>query len=234
MGKNNLEGCEYMLSIKKDEVLRYLNYKGQEIDRTIDDLIDEAIKEIKDIIIPKSISKEFKISRRGKDIELGASELSLKGESIWKHLRDSDKCILIAFTLDHELDRRIRYYEKTNMTKAIILDACASTAIEEFADNVCSSLEAGYIEKGQKFTSRFSPGYGDLDISIQEAFLNLLDARKTIGLTATSHSILIPRKSVTAIIGIIHKDTIDKERACKDCNKYKNCKYARGDDGCGN
>lgn len=55
---------------------------------------------------------------------------------------------------------------------------------------------------------RYSPGYGNLDISIQRELLKSLDAERTIGLTASSHNILIPRKSVTAIIGVIPKEVV--------------------------
>ncbi len=222
------------IQIQKDEVLRYLNYKGQEIDYITNHLINESIKEIEDIITPKFTYREFGLVNRGEIIYLDGSKFSLEGHSIRKHLKNSERCILIAFTLGHQVDRLIRYYEKSNMTKAIILDACASTAIEEFADNICRDLEKTYRKYGEKLTGRFSPGYGDLDIGIQGAFLDLLDARKSMGLTVSSHSILIPRKSVTAIIGIIHKDIIHKERACKDCYKYGDCNFIKGDDGRGN
>ena len=51
-------------------------------------------------------------------------------------------------------------------------------------------------------TPRFSPGYGDLPIELQRDFLTLLDASRKIGLTATESSMLVPSKSITALIGI--------------------------------
>ena len=140
----------------------------------------------------------------------------------------------MAFTLGHKVDQLIRYYEKINMTKAIILDACSSTAIEEVADNLCDDLEKKYLIESKKLTSRFSPGYGDLDISIQREFLNILNAGKIIGLTSTLSNILIPRKSVTAIAGIINKNIEKTRRDCKNCIKFNNCIFAKGDDHCGN
>lgn len=47
-----------------------------------------------------------------------------------------------------------------------------------------------------------------MDISVQKDLLKSLDAERIIGLTASSHNILIPRKSVTAIIGIIPKEIV--------------------------
>ncbi len=47
----------------------------------------------------------------------------------------------MAATLGSEVDRKILYYEKINMTKAIILDACATTAIEEYCDFIENESE---------------------------------------------------------------------------------------------
>ena len=57
---SKLEGGEsYMdvfeLEINKEEVLRYLGYKGQEIDENLSNTIEECREEIKKIIIPRVI-----------------------------------------------------------------------------------------------------------------------------------------------------------------------------------
>ena len=82
-------------------------------------------------------------------------------------------------------------------------------------------------------TFRYSPGYGDLPLDIQKNFLNVLDAQKKIGLTTSENFLLFPRKSVTAIIGIINKNIKIKERNCQECNNYKNCSFRRKGENCG-
>ena len=79
------------------------------------------------------------------------------------------------------MDFKIRYYEKTNITKALILDACATTAIEEICDKICEDLEEMVKKDNMALTTRYSPGYGDLPIDIQ-GFLSVLRAEKPIGL----------------------------------------------------
>ncbi len=66
-----------------------------------------------------------------------------------------------------------------------------------------------------------------MDISIQRNLLKSLDAERTMGLTVSSHNILIPRKSVTAIIGIIPKEIIVKKKSCNQCNKFSSCKFRK-------
>lgn len=56
-------------------------------------------------------------------------------------------------------------------------------------------------------TDRFSCGYGDLPVSTQKAFLQVVDAERKIGLHVSESCMLVPEKSVTAIIGIAENST---------------------------
>ena len=215
------------IKIDRAEALRYLGYRDQRIDGITDNLIEESIIEVKNNINTKSIYKEFEINVLEDKVIFKDSEFQLKGNSIVEHLKDSQACILLALTLGHSIDRLIRYYEKINMAKTIIIDACASATIEGFAENICEDLAKEYKERGKNLTSRFSPGYGDLNIGIQGDFLNLLDASRSIGITATSHNILIPRKSITAIVGVGNNKVDNDELRCKSCNKYPDCNFVK-------
>jgi hypothetical protein len=57
----------------------------------------------------------------------------------------------------------------------------------------------------ESITWRFSPGYGDLPLDTHINLLGALDTSRKIGLTVSRSLILIPSKSVTAIIGVTKK-----------------------------
>ena len=213
----------------KDEVLRYLGYKNQVLDKVTNDLIDELMDEMRSLIKARYIYRFFNIRKEKDKICIFNSNFSIAGEDIRKHLDKSEVCILMAVTLGNSVDEKIRYYEKISMTKALILDACATTAIEELCDRICEELEEVVQNENNTLTSRYSPGYGDLSIDIQKRFLAMLSAEKSIGLTASSNSILIPRKSVTAIVGVVKRENNSiKKISCLQCNKYSNCMFRKG------
>ena len=56
--------------------------------------------------------------------------------------------------------------------------------------------------RGLRTNFRFSPGFGDLPLAVQPAFLAALDAPRRIGLAATAGNLLVPTKSVTAVVGL--------------------------------
>ena len=54
------------------------------------------------------------------------------------------------------------------------LDCCASAGVEELCDQIEGELQGQF--PGCAFPFRFSPGYGDLPLAVQDGLLELLDA----------------------------------------------------------
>lgn len=215
------------IELNKDEVLRYLGYKNQPLDENINKLVEDCILEIKKISRVKYIYNYFIITCRSSEISLDNGVIILPGKGIASHLKNSGECVLMAVTLGNLVDTKIRYYEKLDMTRALILDACATAYVEEVCDRVCSLIEKEDKLKDKYLTYRFSPGYGDLPIEIQKSFLRVLDAEKKIGLTASSNNILSPNKSVTAILGILNNNCNTEINGCYNCNKNSDCYYKK-------
>lgn len=225
---------EFDINISKNEVLRYLGHRGQTIDEKIMSTINECIKEVKKIITPRVMYeyKDIKIINEG--VEILGTNLILTGNDIRNHLSNSKKCVLMAVTIGNDIERKTRLYEKTNLTKALILDSCATTAVEEVCDKLEEEVRKKAENNSMDITFRYSPGYGDLPLDVQSSFLRALDAQKKIGLTVSENNILFPRKSVTAIIGIVEKGiNKKKKKSCKECSNYENCSFRREGESCG-
>lgn len=223
----------FELKIKRDEVLRYLGYKGQNIDEGMNQIIDQCRDEIKKIITPRTIYEYKKINLIDEGVEVINSNLILKGNDIREHLKSSKECVFMAITLGNEVEKKTRLYERTNLTKALILDACATTAVEEVCDIVEDIVKEEATLNGVDITFRYSPGYGDLPLDLQNSFLRVLDAQRKIGLTVSENNLLFPRKSVTAIIGIVEGGVKKKKKSCNECNNYSNCSFRREGESCG-
>ncbi|MGM0500008.1 MAG: Vitamin B12 dependent methionine synthase activation subunit [Bacillota bacterium] len=243
--------------IDKTEVLRYLQASKKLDDNNINRLIEESITEIKALINFRYLYQKFPIKRNDSKLKVEGTTLVLKGESIRKHLNNSEKIYIMAATLGAQVDRKISYYEKISVTKSMIFDACATTAIEAGCDQVEEEIKKEVLAAGNKgITFRYSPGYGDLEIDIQKEILRILNAPRKIGLTASKYNILLPAKSVTAIIGVIaEKSEIEKkakilsldrkndnienrdlefeERHCKNCLLDQDCELRRKGIYCG-
>lgn len=215
------------------EVLRYLGYKNQVLDENTKVLIDECINEIQDIAKESYVYKLYDIDKTESSIKFINTNVLLTGKDILKHLKHSSRCGVMAVTLGTSVDFKIRYYEKIDLTKAVIMDACAAAAVESLCDMVEEKIKEEAFSEGFGITYRYSPGYGDLPIELQHDILELLETYKKIGLTASENSILLPRKSVTAIIGFQDLQIKTKHPGCRVCNNFEFCEFRKEGDYCG-
>lgn len=215
--------------INRDEAFRYMGQRG-ELTEGLSRLADECEARLLEAISPKYVYAVFGIEH-GEGVSVSGTPLVLRGESIRGHLKDCEKCVLMAATLGAGVDSVIREFESNAVEKAFAADALASAAIEQ----VCDMAETEIRERlaGFNLTWRFSPGYGDLPLGIQREFLDILNAQKRIGLTVTDSLILIPRKSVTAIIGVSEHELDRPRQGCPECSLRDTCALRRRGERCG-
>jgi hypothetical protein len=210
----------------KVEVLRYLGYRNQNLDPQMEDLIESCIKEIQVLAVPRYTYKLLDIEVGPESVKLINTGLEIGGKSIACHLQDAKQCAIFAATLGSQVDKKIQQYQVTDMTRGVVLDSCATAKIESLCDEVDQIIRAQAADKGLGTTSRFSPGYGDCSLENQPAILKILDASNRIGLSSTKQCLLLPKKSVTAVLGLI-KTSDGSTNKCDSCQD-NHCEYRRG------
>ena len=214
------------MKIDKNEVLRYLGHKGQEYSREIDIKIDFLIDNAYSACNPKTVWGVFEPEFSDK-VYLKGTSLALEGKDIYEHLKGAKKVAVLAATLGIDAEREILKFQQFDMVSAVIADSVFDAYIENVADSGEQEI-VNFAKKQGLYTNwRFSPGYGDFPLDIQKGFVDVLNLNKTIGLTVTENNLLIPRKSVTAVIGLFEKPQVRKIGGCKNCNLKDKCKSKR-------
>ncbi len=208
-----------------------MRYGKNKPDDQIQEIIDNCEKELLNSITPAYYYSIFNINHEPNKVTLENCNLSLIGEDISNHLKDCDKAILFCATLSHGPDKLIRINQVRDMTKSIIIDALASAAIEQICDLIQEEIKERFPSLYQ--TWRFSPGYGDLPLDIQKEFINVLSATKRAGISSTNTNMLIPSKSVTAIIGLSENIIPKQKRGCQVCSLRETCVYRLKGEHCG-
>jgi hypothetical protein len=206
--------------IDRVEALRYMGYRGQRMDANVEKLLDECIDEVMLVSKTSFLYDIFDMESKEEGLHLIGTTLLLRGKDIKAHLSGAEKCAVMAVTLGLEVDRRIDFYSRTELAKALVFNACAAAAVESLCDTVQGKIEAEARSMGLEITSRYSPGYGDFPIDIQKELSKVLKTYERLGLSVNESSIMIPRKSVTAFIGM------KREKCRKENNKCKSCKYS--------
>ena len=214
--------------LNKDEILRYLGYHGQPLEQFEEEQLTRGIKKVISTAQPRLVYRRFAVQ----DGQL--PDFPLPGNDIAALLRTSREAVIFAATLGAEVERLLMRSGTVNMADALVMDACASAAIENVCDNFESDLAAELRKDGAELwlTDRFSPGYGDMPLSFQDPLCAMLDTTRRIGLTVTKNHLMVPRKSVTAVIGIAEMPQ-PKRAACETCTMRESCSFRKEGRGCG-
>ena len=207
--------------IPREEVLRYLGCPGTEDPATLA-LVEGCSARLLAAARPKWTYRVFGLAVQTDGVRLDCG-LLLPGRDLAAHLRGCSRAALLAATLSAPVDALLRRAQAEDLAAAVALDCCATAAVEAVCDLAEAEIRARF--PGCSFPFRFSPGYGDLPIELQDPILRLLDAPRRVGLCATDRHILTPRKSVTAVLGISDGEVSPQKRGCASCTFRDRCKF---------
>ncbi len=159
---------------------------------------------------------QFVCSYKEVSIEVTSDSVKLDDGTIWhsvalaKNLNNCQKAVIFGVTLGSLLPQEgSKLFEQGHSAEAIIYDATGSESVEAAADLLENELRRHYARNRQVLKKfRFSPGYGNWDLTGQRDFFRILSLEK-IGITLTEQLFMQPEKTITAIIGIENGETND-------------------------
>ena len=213
------------MQVDRKEILRYLGYRNAAPDAAVQSAIEDVLRELERVASPRSVTRETVISQTEPEAtEIGG--VMIQSRSLYLHLRSCTSGMLFAATLGAPVDLLIQRYSVSDMSRAVIAQACAAAMIEAYCDDCQKDIETAARSQGLYLRPRYSPGYGDFPLSYQKALLELLNAQRRIGLTRTESDMLVPTKSVTAIIGFTPDPASCHVSKCMTCSA-KNCPFRK-------
>lgn len=217
------------LTVNQNNVLQNLGYGKNLPDEQTKKKLETAAEILKKTAQPRWVWARFPLQQ----MEVGASGFVMQGQDIQKHLQGCTQVYLLGVTLGMQVEQQIRMAEATDMGLAVLMDACASAYIEQFAEEGQAILQELTQQENLYTTGRYSPGYGDFPITSQPQLLGLLNAQRAIGLLVSGSGILLPRKSITAVIGIAEAPVTGRLAGCANCVLKDKCRIRREGKFCG-
>lgn len=206
----------------KREILRYMG-AGPDVD-VLDELIERAQREVKAAAAPRWIYRQFSLEVEESAVVIGGTRITSK--SLADHLRGCEEAFLFAITIGPEVDRLIRRYTLTEMPFVPVLQAVAAAYTEECADEAQREIEQYAAENGLYLRPRYSPGYGDFSLENQRFLFAALEVSKKTGITLTDSCMMVPSKSVSAVIGLSPDPSLCHVGKCMICD-MKNCPFRK-------
>ncbi|MDR3998319.1 MAG: Vitamin B12 dependent methionine synthase activation subunit [Evtepia sp.] len=203
------------MNLDPREIARYLGIRGKALDPQGTAWADQCQGELAQAVTPRHLGRRLPLTLfQGQSRDLD------------HHLRHCREGILYAVTLGPEADRLLRRWSAQSMAKAAVGQAVCAAWLDALCAAYCESLQQG-LAPGEYLTPPFSPGYGDWDLAAQQTVLDRLQAPKRLGLSLTGGGMLVPEKSVTALVGISDRPEEACGQKCMRCRKT-DCPFRAG------
>ena len=218
----------YIDKINIEEVKRYAGLDN--CNEFPEKMLKEACLKGKTLIAPKAIWHMYPYDSVLNKI-MSPVPVYLNSNSITAHLEGAIEVAVFAVTIGVELEEEVsNMFIQGNYTEAILLDAVGSCVTEQAVEQLVSMLAHQAARNGHIIGRRYSPGYGDWPISAQKDIVEISHA-DIIGIKLTTAMMLVPRKSVTAIIGLYpYQNALSmpsmQEEVCESCNHII-CQYKK-------
>ena len=210
-------------SIEKQGVLNRIGYGDTDnISSRIDSLVDDYIDNYHDFIM-SSYSCVYKDIGEVSGTRVCIDGITFKSGVLTRLLGECEHAAVFVLTIGVYLEELVAYLSTKGMVlQATVLDAVGSGAVEKLAGEIEAEVRLKAAADGMVVSRRFSPGYCDWDISQQKRFFELLDGN-TAGVSLTENMLMMPRKSISGIIGIgLPGRDIEEYNPCLTCQK-KDC-----------
>lgn len=182
----------------RDWVLKMLRYNPgttQGADAALRE-VDAARAELVAVAQPRAWWREFAPLTVARDA-ITSGQLNIVSQKLADHCADCRALTLLAVTLGPEADALTAAMLRDNRyARAVAADAWGSALVEAAADVVTAQLAAEHA--GQAMRPRYSPGYGDWPQTDNTRLLALLGG---CPVGANAAGMLLPQKSITAVIG---------------------------------
>jgi len=194
------------VGIPRGEVLKRLGYPTAtvELQEPVRSMFEDALREAGGLMRPIAACRALRVeSNDGQAVRFKGTAFTIESRQVAKLLANSKVAVCFAVTVGPLLDERISGRMRDgDMLMATILDAIGSETADAAADELHWKILSRQAEAGaHSVTARFSPGYGDWPLTVQKDLIGICGG-SLIGITVTPSSLMIPRKSISAVLGL--------------------------------
>lgn len=211
-------------TIEMREILHFLGWRGAKVERELMLEIRAIADHVLNEVTARAVMLQLPFGDNG---TLEGTAFYPQGKDIAKLLSGCSEVCLLAVTLGAQSERMILREQARSNTHAVLLDAVLSAYVEAACDQIEEMLREQLLLKGLYLTDRFSPGYGDMPMEQTREICEVLSAFKAIGLSVSGSGIMIPRKSVTAVMGISRFPVERRPDGCAGCPSRDTCEFAK-------
>lgn len=172
------------------EIARYLRMGPRVPDGELARRVETLRDEVSATFAPRRVFARF-----------ARADLGFVSDDLDRRLLGCTDVYLLCATLGVAFDAFLRRASVASGVDTLVVQAIGAAAIEKYVD-ACEDEIRAELAAGESLVRRYSPGYGDFPLAANRTFIDRLDVARRIGVSLTDTLLLVPSKTVTAVIGV--------------------------------
>jgi hypothetical protein len=184
---------------------------------------ERAFAEGLGLLHPAALTAEVVVSEhRHEHINL-VGGAALTGSLVTHQLSGAQRVVVAVCTIGPELETIISHLFNKDPLYALALDGLGNAAVESLSQQVCAYIANQVVHEGLQASSPLSPGSPEWPVEVgQPQIFALLDPSRA-GVTLTSSGMMIPKKSISFVVGL--GPEMSQTDICSVCSLNETCRY---------
>jgi hypothetical protein len=185
---------------------------------------EAALQEGLPLLRPKVVYREFAVRGVKHERLLLGGGSYLESRLLVRQLASASRAVVILAAIGDALEKRVAETWEADMIHALALDGVGSAAVEALANAACLHFEQQAAERGWQASIPLSPGMADWPVETGQPQIFGLLGEETAGVRLTPGCVMIPRKSLTMLMGF-GAALEAAGRTCDYCAMRATCRY---------
>ena len=186
--------------LRRREIYRYLRLEGNAPDAATFADVERNLKRLEKTVSVRHVASLRPVTKEKGAIVFG--DFSTTSAVLQQNMKTSEYALLFAMTLGPAVDRLISRLLITSRADAFITDACCAEYLESYANRYCAHVREEAAQQGFIAHPRFSPGFADFGLEFQWPLIHSLQADRKMHIALTEGNMLVPTKTITALMGL--------------------------------
>lgn len=207
------------LVLPDEELYAYLGFQKSGPDEYLSQFIERLKQEALAVCRPRIGFRLLPGAQTDKEHLFLGKHLFTPGPIICHSMKGSEYFVLLVASVGKEMDTWMEAKRAGgDVMEGFVADALGSAIVEAVVAWGLNHLHAEQEKMGLKNSNSYSPGYCGWNVAEQQLFFSMLPPA-FCGVTLTSSSLMLPIKSVSAVVGL-GKELKKRPYGCAICRKF--------------
>lgn len=188
------------------------------------EIAEQALEKARDILQPEVLVTRYRVASILHDRLVLENGTRISGSVVSEHLVGADQITTVVCTVGPGIDKYAADVMGEDIVLGLAITGVGSAGVEALANAVCKEIEDEAAAKGLKSTIPLSPGMVNWDVKEGQPLIFDLADPAQIGIDLNPNLFMLPRYSLTMIIGTGEEIDTDKQ-ICDYCAMRNSCQY---------